>query len=92
MKILGKKYTGDCLQLPVPLEVNRSMLLSIRTKGQKVSALYWLQFWHKAVGRAIFLNRSNRRPVQELKKIESEYAMMIAALKDGLDLSATTPS
>lgn len=92
MKILGKQYTGDCLQLPVPLEVNRSMLLNIKTKGQRVSALYWLQFWHKAIGRAIFLNRSNSRPVQELKKIESEYAMMIAALTDGLEPSSTNPS
>ena len=83
MKILGKAYTGTCLRLSVPLDLERSLLRGLRTEHQKASALYWLQFWHESLGRAIVLNRRNRRPVQNLKNIASEYALMIAALKEG---------
>jgi hypothetical protein len=88
MKILGKEYTGDCLRLSIPLEVKGSVLSNLKTTGQKVSALYWLEFWRAAVDRAIVLNKSNQRPVGELKKTELEYARMIRELKEGLKRSS----
>ena len=84
MKILGKEYTGDCLQLSIPLDVKENVLSKLKTTNQKVSALYWLEFWREAVDRAIVLNTNNNRPVEELKKTESEYARMIQELKEGL--------
>jgi hypothetical protein len=88
MKILGREYTGDCLQLSIPLDVKGNVLGKLKTTGQKVSALYWLEFWREAVDRAIVLNKSNQRPVEELKKTESEYARMIQELKEGLKRSS----
>ena len=88
MKILGKEYKGDCLQLSIPLEVEESVLGRLKTTGQKVSALYWLEFWREAVDRAIVLNTNNKRPVEELKRTESEYARMIQELKEGLKRSS----
>jgi len=82
MKILGKAYTGNCLRLSVPLDLERSVLQGLRTENQKASALYWLTFWHESLDRAIVLNRRNRKPVQSLKKVASEYALMITALKE----------
>jgi hypothetical protein len=81
MKILGKTYSGTCLQLPVPLGLDRTTLRQLRTMGQRVSALYWLEFWREAVERAIVINTNNRRSVRELKKVETEYAWMITSLK-----------
>ena len=81
MKILGKQYTGTCLQLPVPLDIDRSTLRNLKTVGQRVSALYWLEFWREAVERAIVINTNNRRSVRQLKKIEAEYAWMVKTLK-----------
>ena len=81
MKILGKQYTGTCLQLPVPLDIDRSTLRNLKTVGQRVSALYWLEFWREAVERAIVINTNNRRSVRQLKKIEAEYAWMVNTLK-----------
>ena len=92
MKILGKEYTGDCLELSIPLEVKGSVLSKLKTTGQKVSALYWLEFWREAVDRAIVLNTSNQRPIEELKKTESEYARMIKKLKEGLKRSSIKPA
>ena len=88
MKILGKEYTGGCLKLSVPLEVERSILPRLRTTEQKVSALYWLEFWREALDRAIVINTNNGRPVQDLRKTESEYSEMITVLKEGLKRSS----
>jgi hypothetical protein len=88
MKILGKEYKGDCLKLSIPLDVNENVLGRLKTSGQKVSALYWLEFWREAVDRAIVLNTNNKRPIEELKKTESEYARMIQELKEGLKQSS----
>ena len=84
MKILGRKYTGDALHIPIPLDVERSVIEGLTTRGQKVSALYWLEFWHDAVGRAIRINRTNGKPTDELKTVESDYAWIIENLKEGL--------
>jgi len=92
MKILGKAYTGNLITLPVPLEVKRSILPKLRTTGQKVSALYWLEFWREALDRAIVINTNNRKPVARLKSIESEYATMIELLKEGLKRSSLKPT
>jgi hypothetical protein len=88
MKILGKEYEGDCLKLSIPLDVKDSVLDKLKTTGQKVSALYWLEFWRAAVDRAIILNTNNQRPIEELKKTESEYSRMIQELKEGLKQSS----
>lgn len=88
MRILGKQYEGECLKLPVPLELDRSMLLGIRTEGQRSSALHWLQFWHESVGRAIEINRKNRKPVSKLARIRSEYGVMIEELRGSPAVSA----
>jgi hypothetical protein len=88
MKILGKEYTGGAIQLSIPLEVKQSILRRLKTTGQKVSALYWLEFWHEALDRAIVINTNNRRPVQDLRRIELEYAGMIEILKAGLKRSS----
>jgi hypothetical protein len=91
MKILGKEYTGSLLQLPIPLEVKQSILPRLRTTGQKVSALYWLEFWREALDRAIVINTNNLKPVQDLKRIESEYSVMIEVLKAGLKRTSLKP-
>ena len=83
MKILGKRYTGGSLQLPVPLDLKPEIVTKLRTTEQQVSALYWLEFWHDALDRAIVINTNNRKDVQNLKRVESEYAGMIATLKEG---------
>ena len=88
MKILGKEYTGDCLKLSIPLDVKENVLSGLKTTGQKVSALYWLEFWRAAVDRAIVLNKNNSRPIEALKKTESEYSRMIQELKEGLKRSS----
>ena len=86
--ILGKRYTGDSLQLPVPLDLKPELVTKLRTTDQKVSALYWLEFWHQALDRAIVINTNNRKPIQDLKRVESEYAGMIATIKEGLKQSS----
>ena len=88
MKILGKRYTGGSLQLPVPLDIKPEIVTKLRTTGQQVSALYWLEFWHEALDRAIVINTNNRKPVQDLQRVEMEYAGMIATLKEGLKRSS----
>ena len=88
MKILGKRYVGGALQLPIPLDIQPEIVTQLRTTGQKVSALYWLEFWHDALDRAIVINMNNRKPVQDLKKVETQYADMIATLKEGLRRSS----
>jgi hypothetical protein len=88
MKILGKRYTGGSLQLPVPLDLKPDIVTKLRTTGQQVSALYWLEFWHDALDRAIVINTNNRKPVQDLKRVEREYAGMIETLKEGLKQSS----
>jgi hypothetical protein len=88
MKILGKRYLGGSLQLPIPLDIKPEIVGRLRTTGQKVSALYWLEFWHEALDRAIVINMNNRKPIQDLKKVEIQYAGMIATLKEGLKRSS----
>lgn len=88
MKILGRTYKGECLQLSIPLGVKRNILRRLKTTGQKVSALYWLEFWHDALDRAIVINSNNRKPVQELRKVEAEYAAMIEDLREALKRSS----
>jgi hypothetical protein len=88
MKILGKRYVGDSLHLPIPLDLKPDIVTKLRTTDQKVSALYWLEFWHEALDRAIVINTNNRRPIQDLKRVEREYAGMIDTLKEGLKRSS----
>jgi hypothetical protein len=88
VKILGRIYRGGCLQLPVPLGLDREVLGRLRTTGQRVSALYWLEFWREALDRAIVINTNNRRSVRDLKKVEEEYAWMIGSLKKVLKRSS----
>lgn len=76
------------MKLPVPLELDRSMLLAIRTEGQRSSALRWLQFWHESLERAIEINRRNRKPVSKLARIRSEYGVMIEELGGSPAVSA----
>jgi hypothetical protein len=83
MRILGKKYNGECLKLPVPLGLDRTMLHGITTEGQRSSALHWLRFWHASVGRAIEINRRKRKPVVKLARIRTEYGLMIRELGRG---------
>ena len=88
MKILGKRYLGGSLQLPIPLDIKPEIVKKLRTTGQQVSALYWLEFWHEALDRAIVINTNNRKPVQDLKRVEEQYAEMIVTLKEGLKRSS----
>ncbi len=88
MKILGRAYKGSCLQLPVPLEIDRTILRRLKTTEQKVSALYWIEFWRLAVDRAIVINLNNGRPIQKLKRVEREYAAIIRALNERLKRSS----
>ena len=88
MKILGKTYDGECLQISIPLGVKRNILRKLKTTGQKVSALYWLEFWRDALDRAVVINSNNKKPVQELRKVEAEYAALIDDLKEALKKSS----